>query len=539
MKNYKTPIKIFSFICAISLLCWVHAYAEVEPLELPADEMYSINSIEAAQAFDTLSSDNPFTTYDYASGMDMYDQYADDYGALPELEEIPLYEGVDIDYMLPVVTDTNYELNQDQDTFAIIDGMNNPFISNPNVATDVAGAYVDQFGFVRPDTTQDALSAIADGQAGSLVDIAKVDADKEKILSLEDTYLSERQYNKYKQKNPEAKLNYTSWQKDQLRNPDIAEKFKAAGLISGYVGGGQGEVITNAFAFEEFPTKAEFYRGKLQAADQTPDYVGGAADILKTMTLYPEYGMAYSEKKIEEAVRPLTHYDSQTRFPDTGTSVRIAKGGKFEVYLTNAHVVADIDPKAPQPVYFVDGPDFRRLGKPEGLEDLNKFKEAIKKDGGTTIYGLEKRYGSGYDTAVFNLFNPQNEVRNGDSIEIFPISETNPVKDDVLLFYKRPSWKWENDPAYSSVKILDQPYIDQQTSWGNKWSGEALATDAKTTKSVSGTPLIWNRGGSMNIGGEHFWRDVDPKSDTAYSIMPSYIHTFIEESRKPSEGFDK
>jgi len=60
MKNHKTKLKIFIFIIAITLFGYTACYAEVEPLELPADEMYSINSIEAAQAFDTAVYDDPF-----------------------------------------------------------------------------------------------------------------------------------------------------------------------------------------------------------------------------------------------------------------------------------------------------------------------------------------------------------------------------------------------------------------------------------------------------------------------------------------------
>ncbi len=51
MKKYKTAIKIFSFIIAITLFGYISAYAEVEPLELPVDSL-SLDSPEAQSILD-------------------------------------------------------------------------------------------------------------------------------------------------------------------------------------------------------------------------------------------------------------------------------------------------------------------------------------------------------------------------------------------------------------------------------------------------------------------------------------------------------
>jgi len=70
MKNYKTPIKIFSFILTVSLLYYLPLYAEIEPLELPAGSLSpdipGAQSIMDEAISRSSGATGPIDSYDYS-----------------------------------------------------------------------------------------------------------------------------------------------------------------------------------------------------------------------------------------------------------------------------------------------------------------------------------------------------------------------------------------------------------------------------------------------------------------------------------------
>jgi len=220
----------------------------------------------------------------------------------------------------------------DDDSYGLTD---NPFARNPAIATDVSGAYVDQFGFVRPDTTQDALRAIAEGEDGSLVDITHAGADLEKISELKEQYLTEEQYYQYavdQETNMLPVEDFNSWKVTQLAEPEIKKDFLDNMAASIFVGNGHGEVLLGMPGKDE---QLDYYAGGIY--DDKHHYSGNREAVLTQLPRYP--GNANLGKSLDEMGKitvPFTYSAVTTDgkvLKETGTAVEVSP----RVFITAAH----------------------------------------------------------------------------------------------------------------------------------------------------------------------------------------------------------
>ncbi|MDD5595887.1 MAG: hypothetical protein PHY94_06570 [Candidatus Omnitrophica bacterium] len=266
----------------------------------------------------------------------------------------------------------------------------NHFSPNATIATDVSGAFVDQFGAVRPDTASEAVGLAQEGNESSVVDITRTNADKAAIQKLNQGMQG---------LTGEQRQNYIK---------EHTEEYKQAGAISVFSGSGYGEVLVDKLpdpttkvdyaVYGQYNKKGRYIADSPLTRDlvlstyfcQNADV--STADIKKYTKLY------------QNALPPGSSFG----FVGDGSAVEIAPG----VYSTGKHVV-----------------------------EIDKHDSGDKIQLNGRELTIDKIVTADNDIAVFTTReNPTaSQLKPGDSIPVIPFDITPVKKGDSLYFYGRDS----------------------------------------------------------------------------------------------------
>jgi len=553
MSNKTKKISILLFSCALILSGHAACYAEVEPLVLLDDG--PLDSLENQKimndAFQRSGGRADSYTWD-ASGLNDYgydpyyeisnlpdyqiDDYYDDYdysddGEWGDLAEQGLIDDFSLpyandyideyeyDYLALEISDPGYMADHSPDHTEdnSINRLDNPFTSNPNIATDVPGAFVDNFGILRPATTLEAFELGGEGQENALVDITRPRADKKAIAGLS------------------RGLDDVENRVDYIKTH--APEYRDAGAITVNSRSSKGEIIVSPDAInKKFPDKAEYYQGNIIAEAQKPTYVGGEDDILMTLALDQRNATNIAVKDVVQSF--LVIKDGTV---GQGTASRIAKAGEHELYLTAGHCVNSLVQNNKQTegdILFADLPPtsygIRQDAREQFISDIQK----LKKQKPLTPEFVKTNLSS--DIGIFSIDRSTGQAVVGDSIDIIAINENDPVKGEKLPFYRRPIWFSTKDgavktkPRIIETIVTDTVYTGTDKIEGNVIDKDTLyTTDLFAVPGLSGSPAFQiNKGGNANIGGI---ASAISSSGETYFVKPEIIRRSIIDFRNPAE----